>query len=72
MSELLFFQVFSNSIDKGANLFCKIAGVNMSGLGSVGLGLETVLGKFHVDKFEEIEWCWFVMQVCAGLVTVIF
>ena len=57
LSELLFFQVFSNSIDKGVNLFCQIAGVNMSGLGFVGRGLETVLGKFHVDEFEEIEWC---------------
>ena len=67
MSELLFFQVFSSSIDKGANLFWETAGVNVLGLGSVDRGLETVIGQFHVDEFEEIEWSWLAMQVCARL-----
>ena len=67
MSELLFFQVFSSSIDEGANIFWETAGVNVLGLGSVGGGQETVLRQFHVDEFEEIEWSWLVMQVCARL-----
>ena len=29
----------------------------MFDLGSIGCGLETVLGKFHIDASEEIEWC---------------
>ena len=52
LSELLFFQVFSNSINKGANLFWEITGVNMFGLGSISRDLETVLEKFHVDESE--------------------
>ena len=68
LSEELSFRVFSNSINKGTNLFWEIAGVNIFGLGSVGRGLETVLGKFHAaDESEEIEWFWLVMQVCFGL-----
>ena len=52
------------------NLLWELAGVNMFGLGSVGHGLETVLGKFHVNEPKGIELSWFVMQVCAGLIIV--
>ena len=49
------------------SLFWETAGVNMFDLESIGCGLETVLVKFHVDESEEIEWCSFVMHICAGL-----
>ena len=62
-----FSKYLNSSIDKVASLFWETAGINMFDLESKGCGLETVLVKFHVDESEEIEWCSFVMHICAGL-----